>query len=186
MKEFAEKGFDHASKNNIIKNANISKGSLFNYFGSKKGLYLYLIDCAIDIVERKFLQLIDVNERDLFGRLRNIATIKMEFLQKYPNTMHFLSTIFLNDDSIDKEIKDKIINLQLVADKLMYENIDFSLFREDVDPQTVFQIIRWAFAGYEAEMKVRLKDEDFRQLDFDKYWDEFYEYIDAMKTSFYK
>src|SRR5690625_5303729 len=77
MKEFAEKGFDHASTNNIIKNANISKGLLFNYFGSKKGLYLYLIDYAIDIVDGKFLNLIDVGERDLFGRLRNIATIKM-------------------------------------------------------------------------------------------------------------
>ncbi|HLR74371.1 MAG TPA: hypothetical protein VK077_03810 [Virgibacillus sp.] len=127
-----------------------------------------------------------MDKRDLFARLRNIATIKLEFLKKYPNSMYFLSTIFLNDDSIDQEITVKLEDLKLKADKKTYENIDFSLFREDIDPKKAFQIIRWAFDGYEAEMKIHLRDKDFRQLDLDQYWDEFYEFIDVMKTSFYK
>src|SRR5699024_4265191 len=114
MKVFSQNGFEKASTNEIIKVANISKGSLFNYFDSKRGLYLYLIDYAIDIVERKFLNLVDVNICDLFARLKNIAVIKMEFLQNYPNTMHFLSTIFLNDDSIDEDILVKIKRLQSI------------------------------------------------------------------------
>jgi|SRR5690625_707460 len=186
MKEFAQRGFDKASTNEIIKMANISKGSLFNYFDSKRGLYLYLIDYAIDIVEQKFLRLVDASKRDLFARLKNIATIKMEFLHRYPNTMQFLSTIFLNDDSIDENVLKKIKKLQLQADKMTYENIDYSLFREDVDPKKAFQIIRWAFDGYEIEMRAHLKNKDFRKLNFNQYWDEFYEYIDVMKTSFYK
>lgn|SRR5690625_1561702 len=186
MKEFAENGFEKASTNEIIKVANISKGSLFNYFENKRGLYLYLVDYAIDIVERKFLNLVDVSTQDLFSRLQNIATIKMEFLQNYPNTMHFLSTVFLNDDFIDEDILKKIQELQLVKDKMMYENIDFTLFREDINPSRAFQIIRWTFDGYELDMRAQLKNKDFHKLNFDQYWDEFYEYIEVMKTTFYK
>ena len=36
--EFAQSGFEKASTNEIVKRSNISKGSLFNYFNSKKDL----------------------------------------------------------------------------------------------------------------------------------------------------
>lgn len=36
LKEFAEKGFEQASTNTICKEAGVSKGLLFHYFGSKK------------------------------------------------------------------------------------------------------------------------------------------------------
>ena len=35
LKEFAKNGYDKASTNDIVKEAEISKGSLFNYFNSK-------------------------------------------------------------------------------------------------------------------------------------------------------
>lgn len=186
LKEFSEKGFEQASTNQIVKEAGIGKGMLFYYFKSKRGLYLYLIDYALDIIKQKYLHVIDMEQRDLFERLRNMATIKMEFLKKYPNAMYFLSTIFLHDDRIDQEIKVKIEQLQLIADRKAYENIDFSLFREGIDTEKAFQIIRWAFDGFEDEMKIRLRDKDFRKLDLDQYWEEFYGYIDVMKKSFYK
>lgn len=186
LKEFSEKGFEQASTNQIVKEAGIGKGMLFYYFKSKRGLYLYLIDYALDIIKQKYLHVIDMEQRDLFERLRNMATIKMEFLKKYPNAMYFLSTIFLHDDRIDQEIKVKIEQLQLIADRKAYENIDFSLFREGIDTEKAFQIIRWAFDGFEDEMKIRLRDRDFRKLDLARYWDEFYGYIDVMKKSFYK
>ena len=44
--EFAQNGFTQASTNAIIKRAGIPKGTLFYFFGSKKELYLYVIDQA--------------------------------------------------------------------------------------------------------------------------------------------
>ena len=46
LKEFAKNGYDKASTNEIVKESGISKGSLFNYFISKKELYLFLLDYA--------------------------------------------------------------------------------------------------------------------------------------------
>ena len=43
IKEFIEEGFTGASTNTIVKNAGISKGSLFNYFENKENLYIYLV-----------------------------------------------------------------------------------------------------------------------------------------------
>ena len=43
---FAERGYYHASTDEIVKAANISKGLLFHYFGSKIGLYAFLYDYA--------------------------------------------------------------------------------------------------------------------------------------------
>ena len=71
LREFAENGFEKASTNEIVKKANISKGSLFNYFNSKKELYLYLFNYSIEIIE-EFINQINLDERDIFKRITNI------------------------------------------------------------------------------------------------------------------
>ena len=48
FKEFALYGFENASTNRIIKNLNISKGSLFKYFSTKVDLYSYLVNIAVE------------------------------------------------------------------------------------------------------------------------------------------
>jgi len=42
--EFAQHSYRAASVSRIVKNAGIAKGSMYQYFKNKKGLYLYLID----------------------------------------------------------------------------------------------------------------------------------------------
>lgn len=44
--EFASHDYETASISNIVKQAKIAKGSLYQYFADKKDLYLYLIDLA--------------------------------------------------------------------------------------------------------------------------------------------
>src|SRR5690625_4958553 len=68
MKEFVQNGFDKASTNEIVKLANISKGSLFNYFKSKKDLYAYLIDYSVQIINQ-IVEKIDLDEADIFKRI---------------------------------------------------------------------------------------------------------------------
>lgn len=41
FREFAEKGYEDASTNRIVKNAEIGKGTLFYHFGNKENLYIY-------------------------------------------------------------------------------------------------------------------------------------------------
>ncbi|MEL7565646.1 MAG: TetR/AcrR family transcriptional regulator, partial [Dehalobacterium sp.] len=44
MKEFSTRSFSEASLNQIIKNADIPKGSFYQYFDNKEDIYLYMIE----------------------------------------------------------------------------------------------------------------------------------------------
>ena len=46
LQEFATHPYEEASTNRIVKQANIAKGSLFNYFKDKEDLYLYTLQRA--------------------------------------------------------------------------------------------------------------------------------------------
>src|SRR5690554_596396 len=99
IKEFVQNGFDRASTNEIVKEANISKGSLFNYFNSKIELYVYLIEYGIQIIE-KLYEHIDLNETDLFKRLENIGLQKLYIFRKFPRVFDFLAS-FIQEESIE-------------------------------------------------------------------------------------
>ncbi|MEA2021784.1 MAG: TetR/AcrR family transcriptional regulator, partial [Candidatus Caldatribacteriota bacterium] len=46
--EFAQHSYRAASVSRIVEKASIAKGSMYQYFKNKKGLYLYLIDFTTD------------------------------------------------------------------------------------------------------------------------------------------
>ena len=46
LRVFAENGFRHASTDEIVAEASVSKGLLFHYFYSKTGLYSFLAEYA--------------------------------------------------------------------------------------------------------------------------------------------
>jgi AcrR family transcriptional regulator len=54
IEEFARQGYSKASTNAIVKRAGIPKGTLFYYFGSKKDLFLYVFDYAIERYTTEF------------------------------------------------------------------------------------------------------------------------------------
>ncbi|GAB2497270.1 hypothetical protein GCM10008929_17930 [Alkalibacterium psychrotolerans] len=51
FQEFAEKGYEQASTNQIAKAAGIGKGTLFYYFKNKQNLFYDLIDVAFNIAD---------------------------------------------------------------------------------------------------------------------------------------
>ena len=46
MREFATHSYEEASINRIVQRLGIAKGSIYQYFGDKKSLYLFLVDYA--------------------------------------------------------------------------------------------------------------------------------------------
>lgn len=187
LQEFTEKGFDLASTNKIVKEAGIGKGMLFYYFTNKKGLYEYLIDYCIEVIEREYLEVIDYSARDLFERMKNLSEIKWDFMIKHPNAMNFIGALFLkNPENLDLALKERFEELMVKWYGILYEDIDLSLFREDIDVKKAFDLVQWALHGYEEDLKYRLRDQDVASLDYDIYYEEFFDYLDVLKTAFYK
>ncbi len=82
LNEFAQKDFEDASLNSILKEANMSKGSLYHNFGDKFGLYLALMDM---IVRKKTAFFADTlkqrpRELDFFLTVKQLVKATIAFM----------------------------------------------------------------------------------------------------------
>jgi len=187
MKEFAQKGYENASTNEIIKEAEISKGLLFHYFKNKKQLFLFLYDHCIDLCMNEFYKKIDLDEKDFFVRLRKIHVIKLELLNQFPEIFNFLQTAYIETSShVKNELDAKNKELIVSSTSIIFEGIDVSKFREGLDIKKVFNIILWTFEGFSTELLQTAKLTSQNQIDYKKAFAEADVYIDMFKECFYK
>lgn len=187
IKEFAQKGYDNASTNEIVKEAGISKGLLFHYFGNKKKMYLFVFDHFYEILVDEFYKKINLQERDIFKRVRQAVSVKMELLNKYPDLFNFLSVAVMEDS---KEVKLELDQRkkQLAKNNIgkLYEGIDLSLFRDDLDVQKALKIIFWTFEQFSEELIQRAKLTPTHEINYDEAIKETEEYYEVLMKAFYK
>lgn len=186
IKEFVKSGFEKASTNEIVKEANISKGSLFNYFNSKKDLYYYLIDHSIQVIEKIYEQ-IDYNETDLFKRIQNIGLQKFHIQQKFPHVFDFLASSIQEESAEVKDIiKQKVDPIYDEGKEKIYKDIDYSKFREGMDIEKVMEILNWTMFGF-VEKALQQIDSFENIGEFgEQYLKEWKNYSEILKYSFYK
>ena len=185
--EFAEKGYEQASTNRIVKEAKIGKGTLFYYFQNKEDLYQYILNACLDNVFNQLLHKINTEETDFIERLKQIAQVKAAYHLEYPHDLSLLGTAFLQEEDapIPDNAKKKYEEMIKLQEKMMYDDIDHSLFRKDLDPVKSFRLIQWTLSGYQEELTQRLKLQDLSSIDLDPYWEEFYAYMEELKKVFY-
>ena len=90
LKVFALNGYRHASTDDIVKTACISKGLLFHYFESKLGLYVFLFDYSSRFMLLEFSREIKETDTDLFLLMKKMETGRMRVLKMYPYMRRFL------------------------------------------------------------------------------------------------
>ena len=186
LMEFAENGYKQASTNRIVKQAGIGKGMLFYYFKNKKELYEYLVEYSLNFIIDEYLNLVDSNEPDFINRLKGAAQIKMKAQLENEHVFNFMGTVMLTEDlELPPRLQKRYEELQKQGYALLYEGIDKTLFRKDVDVDKAFNLIRWGIDGYQQDLLQKLQGQKMADLDFKPYWDEFYEYLDILKKSFY-
>ena len=85
LAEFADKGYPQASLNTIVARSGIAKGSLYQYFRDKKGIFLYLFDYAISLVRRTLVGLKEATAaEDFFTRLEKSLLAGVSFIRSHP------------------------------------------------------------------------------------------------------
>lgn len=186
IQEFVRNGFGKASTNEIVKAAKISKGSLFNYFHRKKDLYIYLVDYGTHVIEGLYKE-IDLTETDLFKRIENIGLQKLMIQKKYPLVFDFLASSFAEEaNEVKDEINSKVDSMYGRGTELIYQNIDYSKFRDGIDIEKAIEIINWTMFGY-GEKAIHQINSFKDMAEFGKeYLKEWQVYSDMLKNSFYK
>ncbi|ADH98798.1 TetR/AcrR family transcriptional regulator [Salisediminibacterium selenitireducens] len=183
MQEFVANGYTSASTNTIVKDAGISKGSLFHYFSNKKDLYLFLIDHT-NIVIQDVYEAIDLEEPDLFKRLSKIGFAKMKIQQQYPQTFDFLTSV-LNEPAEDVRqfAGEKLAAMQESGFNQLYVNVDWSLFKDTINVEKATEILNWTMMGFSE--KYRNKLATFKDVG-PELLEEWEDYAAILKNSYYK
>lgn len=186
MTEFCN-GYEKASTDAIVKSAGVSKGLLFHYFGTKKDLFLTAYDYAIQIIMKEFFDLINLDERDILERLRQIALLKMDLMQKYPMIFNFIAhASFPETNDVKNQIMEQRNKLTKdVYPKLFYD-IDRTLFREDIDVDTAIRVILFTIESYsESQANPDKSTEDY-YAEYSRYLSDLEKYIQLFRNSFYR
>jgi AcrR family transcriptional regulator len=93
LDEFSQKCFEDASLNNILKAANMSKGSFYHNFGDKYGLYIALMD---RIVQKKTVFFLGALKKrrdkvDFFLTVKLLINATIKFLKSDSRLYHILN-----------------------------------------------------------------------------------------------
>ncbi len=189
MKVFGNAGYKKAYISEIAKLSGISKSMVFYYFGSKKELYLYLLELSFDEIATPFDNNDWFEEKDFFKRIIWATEVKMVVLRKRPSIMKFLTSYYFdNDEEILEEKKEFVARSQELQTRFAFTDIDYSKFKDDVKPETVLKmLLRWT-EGYIAV----LQNVDHYQTDeeinkfYDDMLEEFYEVFNMLRLNLYK
>ena len=188
IEEFGNNGYVSTSTNTIVKRADISKGTLFNYFGNKKNLFLYVLDYTTDYYVNYLIKRMKVNSSDFFQRIVDWAELKMTVSIEKPAIYNFFLVAYLN---IPEQLKSDIaVRYQKLYEKGMFlslDGIDMSKFRDDIDKEKAIELLLITFTGltekYSGEI-ISSEDKGYNSLN--ERFEVLKSYVSILKTVFYK
>ena len=105
---FGKFGYEKASINDIAVAAHNSKASVFQYFGSKKQLYIYLLEYCKKIIEGIFDKEALNSQKDLFDRILASSRMEMESFQNQPFILQFITSVW---EETSPEVADALVIL---------------------------------------------------------------------------
>lgn len=180
LKIFALHGYRHASTDDIVKEAAISKGLLFHYFGSKLGVYTFIYDYSVRYMTLELKSAVSPVEKDMFEILKQTEQAKLQALRGYPYMQQFLTR------SMSEDVGEALIAVEDMRNVLAshYERLqaqmDFSSLPAGIDGRKLCKMMDFTIKGLMSE---RFLDASFHP---DMLYQEIVGYIDMMKLLTYK
>lgn len=183
LKAFATNGYKKTSVSDIASAAGISKAMVFYYFGTKKALYLYLIDLCGDIIMNEIDEKVDKTVTDFFDKIMLSANIKMSVMKKHAPILLFLANVYFEtDEEVKDDIKAMLAKGDNFRNKIAFDGTDTSKFKAGIDPKLVMKMLVWLAEGYTSHMSNNMDTE----TNLDEFFKEYYECMKLIKNNFYK
>ena len=183
LTSFGANGYKKTSIKDIASAAGISKAMIFHYFGTKKALYLYLINLCGSIFKNEMDEKFDNGITDFFDRIMLATRIEISIMKKHPSIFSFLISAYFESDGEVKADKDAILSNSEGEDfrrKIAFKGMDASKFKDGIDPKLVMKML--TLLGYGciniASSKVK--------VNIDSLCKEFEECINLLKNNLYK
>ncbi|WP_059046023.1 TetR/AcrR family transcriptional regulator [Paenibacillus rubinfantis] len=150
---FGTTGYKKTSINDIAAEAGISKAMVFHYFGTKKALYLYLINYCSDLVMNEIEAKYDHTVTDFFERIKQATNIKVAMVDKHPALLSFLTSVYFEThEEVRPEIKALFAKGEEVRNRMALTGVDESKFKEGIDLELLINMLTWMAEGFTNQM----------------------------------
>ena len=177
LEVFSKHGYYHTSTDEIVKTAQISKGLLFHYFGSKLGLYAFLYDYATRFVTLELTRSVTDNDNDFFDLYKNILSAKANSLAQYPYIYDYLKNAD-EETHIEAvgEIHERRDKYRRIMEALR-ARADVTVLKPGTDYNKVWDILDFTVDGI---LERNIKSDTFRA---DLFMEEALEYIEMIQQA---
>ncbi len=178
LKTFALHGYRHASTDDIVREAGISKGLLFHYFESKLGVYTFVYDYSVRYM---ILELgnVSAEETDLFELIRQAEAARMRAMREYPYMQQFLNRSMAEDVSEALLAVEEKRNMLLNTYEDIYGRADYTGLPAGVEGEKLRTMMDLTVKGLMTE---RFLDASFQP---EMLYREICGYLDMMKKLVY-
>ena len=180
LKVFALNGYKHASTDDIVAEAGISKGLLFHYFGSKLGLYTFLHDYSVRFMKLELTTGVSSSAKDYFEIRKQIEFAKMQVLRNYPYMQQFLDRCTSENVSEALMAIEKQRGIIQEVYATLKEQSDRSLFVDSISFEKLDAMLNYTISGL---MGAHFIDDSFHP---EMLYEETVSYLDMMKGIAYK
>ncbi|SFM90191.1 TetR/AcrR family transcriptional regulator [Thermodesulforhabdus norvegica] len=98
--EFSRYGFHRASMNRLVERLGIAKGSLFQYFGSKEGLFQFVFDRCVSMAKDALRKIKSGNSGDasFYDKIRATAWAGIKFARENPEVYGLYLRLLFQED----------------------------------------------------------------------------------------
>lgn len=180
LKVFAMKGYEHASTDDIVKEAGISKGLLFHYFISKLGLYAFIYDYSVRYIMLELSTGVSKKETDYFMLLQQIKSSQLQVMKNYPYMLQFINKSREEDVSealMETEEKRSLLPQQYAE---IMDRAEAGRFKKETDIGKLTKMIEYTMDGLMSEQFVN------GSFQPEIYYEEVLQYLEMLKQLSYK
>lgn len=180
LKVFAIQGYRHGSTDDIVREAAVSKGLLFHYFGNKVGVYQFIYDYSVRYMTLELRSSVDSKESDLFTVLKQMERARMHAMRGYPYMQQFLNRSMSEDCYEALLAVEEKKNVLEEACAAIDAQIDYTALPAGIDGEKLRKMLDFTIKGLMSE---RFQDASFQP---EMLYQEICDYLDMVRKIVYR
>lgn len=184
IEEFSNYTFEEASLNQILTRAHVSKGSFYYYFKNKQMLYETCQNYAFDTFNA-YVSEYSQEYEGFIERLLRVNEFKKGFQDRHPKILKFFMQQFYKRKFPEK-ILEHLDHLDILFKRELSKDINYELFRDDLNIEHALQLIEWTIKGYEKSVEEQTVNNLFDYSNLDNCFAESEAYFETLKLVYYK